>query len=79
MNIKPNTYYKMHYKYGYNIIYNDDGIWIYDIATKRKDKPLVKYDRKFWWGRTKEFIAHIRKHNIKVEEITTEDLFLELL
>ena len=81
MNIKPSTYYKEYDKIlgCYYIIYTGTK-WVYDIASKIKNEPLSKYSEKFVYGTIEEWQRHIeRDNNIKVEELSKEDLFLELL
>jgi len=77
--IKPNTYYKRYYNINeYNIIYTDNK-WVYIIAYKLGNQPLVKYDKKRGWGTIKRYQEFINDKNYKIEELSKEDLFLELL
>jgi len=78
MKINPNTYYKISYNDNYNILYTNNE-WIYKIAYKYKDKPLLKYDEKFKWGTINEWQEMIDKHSYNIEEISKEEVFLELL
>jgi len=77
--IKPNTYYKRYYNINvYDIIYTDNK-WVYIIADKFNNIPLIKYDKKPGWGTIKRYQEFINDKNYKIEEISKEDLFLELL
>ena len=81
MKINPGSYYKRFYKYmrGYDIYYTGTK-WVYSIAYKKyDDKPLVKYGRKFNIGTIKELQHDIDDYSVKIEEISKEDLFLEML
>jgi len=89
MKIKPNTYYKRYYtkyiilypSFGYDIIYTGNK-HVYIIAHKYNNEPLYKYDHKVKSGSIKEFqeyIKHLDKRKYIVEEISKEDVFLEML
>jgi len=79
--LNPNTYYKRYYTYGifeYDITYTDKK-YVYIIAEKEYDNPLNKFDKKFKWQSIKKEQKYINTYNIKIEEMSKEDLFLELL
>ena len=79
--IKPRRYYKRYYnedKEWYDILYTGNK-WVYIIAEKKYDNPLNKFDKKFKWQRIKKEQEYINTRNIKIEEISNEDLFLEML
>ena len=81
MNLKPNTYYKCYYVHDlheYDIMYIDNE-WVYFIADMRINEPIYKYDKKYKWGTIREWQAYINRYNVKVEELSKEDVFLELL
>ena len=81
MKLKPNTYYKRSYdtnKDDYDILYTGTK-WVYDIASKYNNNLLVKYTKKFKWWTIEEWQRYIKHQHIKVEELSKEDLFLELL
>ena len=81
MKIKPRTYYKIYYnedKEWYNIVYTGNK-WVYEIASKYFDEPLTKYSKKPVWGNIKDFQKQITLGRYDIEEISKEDLFLELL
>jgi len=81
MKIKPNTYYKRYYTnsiFEYDIKYTDKK-YVYIIAEKEYDNPLDKFDKKFKWGTIKRWQNNINTRNIEMEEMSKEDLFLELL
>ena len=76
MKIKPRTYYKRYYdKDEYDIVYTDNE-WVYCITYKYNGK-LIKHDKKYKWGTIREW--YINSSDYKLEEISKEDLFLELL
>ena len=79
MNIKPNTYYKRHHSNIYYDIFYTGEKHAYLIACKYNNEPLIKYDPKVNWGTIKGLQEFINHNNYKIEEITKEDLFLELL
>jgi len=81
MKIKPNTYYKRYYTnsiFEYDIKYTDKK-YVYIIAEKEYDNPLDKFDKKFKWGTIKSWEIYMTGRNDKMEEMSKEDLFLELL
>jgi len=93
MKIKPNTYYKNYFydindpsiKYreyysntDYDIVYTGNK-WVYYIASKYNDTPLIKYDKKIKWRIIKRYQEFINDNNYKIEELSKEDVFLELL
>ena len=77
--IKPNSYYKGYYDAHYSI-WCTDNKYAYCIARKFENGPLtlIKYSR---WGTIKNFqdFINISAYYNKIEEISKEDLFLELL
>ena len=84
--IKARTYYKIYYTETESIIGDDHYIilytgtkWVYIIAKKYYNKPLFKYDKKFKWDIIKHLQNSINIFNYKIEEISKEDVFLELL
>ena len=78
MNIKPNKYYKRYYDAHYSI-WCTDNKWIYKIAYKPENQPLRKYTKKeVWTIREFQDFVNIMDYN-KIEEISKEDVFLELL
>ena len=86
--LKPNTYYKDYYhtitdlgltpKMEYNIVYTDTK-WVYIIADMRINEPIYKHDKKYKWGTIREWQENIDLYSIKIEEMSKEDVFLELL
>ena len=91
MRIKSKTYYIIYYNKNindYDIIYTDNK-WVYVIATKHKHVPLIiKYDKKVKWFTIKDWQYDIgnqtkyqidNKYNVKMEEVSKEEVFLELL
>ena len=77
--IKPNSYYKRYYDDHYSI-WCTDNKYAYCIARKFENGPLtlIKYKRR--WGTVKYWQDYIHSNDYKkVEEISKEDLFLELL
>ena len=78
MKIKPRTYYKEFYdKDKYAILYTGTK-WVYCRASKYNGK-LIKYDNRIKWETIKELQDYINSSDYKLEEISKEDLFLELL
>ena len=81
MNFKTNTYYKCYYDNDdstvYDILYISKK-YVYGIASKRENNILVKKN-KATWGVINIWQDFITRYNIKTEEISKEDLFLELL
>ena len=83
--IKSNSYYKDYYGgnidcysiTGYRIFYTDDHT-AYKIAYKYNGE-LIKHDKKENWGSIKGWNRFINKFNLKIEELSKEDVFLELL
>ena len=82
MKFKPNTYYKNHFDDGdstvYYILYTDTKC-VYCIAYKTENQPLVKYDKHFNTGTIEMWQEHINHYFYKIEEMSKEDVFLELL
>jgi len=91
MKIKPNTYYKIYYppytqkicnaKYA---IYYTGYKWVYIIAKKYYNKPLVKIKKIKWIAINyyQNYITPYKSKNdntLKIEELSKEDVFLELL
>ena len=74
MKLKHNTYYKRYYGNNstfYDIWYIDnDGLIVYILGLRNK---------KYEWGTIKRYQEFINDYNYKIEEISKEDLFLELL
>ena len=88
MKLEPNKYYKIcDLKYGnvldddYDILYTDN-INVYHIAEKYSSNPLRKLTDPVKWGTLKEIVVYILLQyddGYNTEEISKEDLFLELL
>ena len=81
MKIKPRTYYKIYYnvdKEWYDILYTGNK-WVYIIAYKHNNNPLIKYDKKIKWFTINDYQDYIDMYSIKIKELTKEDVFLELL
>ena len=80
MKIKPHTYYKDYFSdiKESNIIYTDAKM-VYLIALVRINKPTIKLNKKLEWGTIKRYQRIINVNNYNIEEISKEDLFLELL
>ena len=78
MKLKLNRYYKLCYITGYIVLYIDNK-WCYRIAEKFGTKPLVTYNIKYRRATVNEWQEYINTYNIKIEEMSKEDLFLELL
>ena len=80
MKIKSDTYYKIYYHEdnGYYILYTGNK-WVYIIAKKYYNKPLEKHDKKRKWFTINDYQDYIDTRNIKIEEVSKEDLFLEML
>ena len=85
--IKPNSYYKDYFSdiKESNIIYTDAKM-VYLIALVRINKPTIKLNKKLEWGTIKHYQRIIKDkpllknvNNYKIEEISKEDVFLELL
>jgi len=78
MKVNPYRYYKECYKDNvveYSIVYVDEK-YVYLIACKYFDKPLIKYkENDKWWGTIKT----LQLYSKDIIELTKEDLFLELL
>jgi len=84
LKLKPRTYYKRYYNNysddAYYILYTGNK-WVYILATKHKHVPLIKHTKKQEWDTIKKWQYDIdnRKYNVKMEEVSKEDVFLELL
>ena len=79
--IKPRTYYKRYYhEDDYDIHYTGNK-YVYIIAFKYKNHLLIKHTKKEVWGTIKNFqdFVNISAYYNKIEEISIEDVFLELL
>jgi len=84
--IKPKKYYKQYYtilKRGYTILYTGT-TWVYAIAyTTRsndwKKNIIIKCDKKCKHNTIKHLQRNIISKHIIIEELSKEDLFLELL
>ena len=79
--LKPRTYYKDSYNTEYEeytIIYTGNK-WVYIIADKDKNKLLEKRNKKFNIATIEEWQHIINIYNSKIEEMSKEDVFLELL
>ena len=80
--LKPRTYYKCYYVhddlYEYDIMYTGTK-HVYEIAYKHINEPLFKYDKKYTWGVINIWQDFMTRYNIKIEELSKEDVFLELL
>jgi len=75
---KHGSYYKMYYNNDeYNILYVGN-MWTYKIAYKYNSE-LIIHDNRIKWDSIEAWQSHINKYTSKVEEISKEDLFLELL
>jgi len=77
-NVKSRKYYVVIILYIKYVIITDEK-HAYLIACKYNNEPLIKYDPKVNWGTIKGLQEFINHNNYKIEEITKEDLFLELL
>ena len=75
--IKPKTYYKL-YCNNYVIFYTGNK-WVYQIAYKNINEPIIKYITKYKWGTIKEWQEYIKNRRYTVKKISTADLFLEML
>ena len=82
--IKPRTYYKRYYDKDeliwedeYDILYTYNEL-VYFIAYKHNGE-LIKHDNRIEYGTIKNWQACINSNDYKLEEISKEDLFLELL
>jgi len=85
MKLKPKTYYKRYYKWenpdsdgDWYAIYYTGNKWVYKIASKYNNNPLVKYTKNELWT-IEEWQEHIKHRNIKTKIMSKEDVFLELL
>ena len=83
--IKPNTYYKKYCTYR-NLSWQQqvvllltDTKHVYEIAYKHIDEPIVKHDNKIMCMTIENWQEYINTHYTIIEEISKEDLFLELL
>jgi len=76
--IKPNSYYKRYYDDHYTIWYTDNK-HSYIMAYKYKNKPLEKLDNSLQRFTIDTWEWYINTNKFKTEEISKEDLFLELL
>jgi len=80
--IKPNSYYKLYY-YGYPNSYSlchTNTTQMYKIAQKTGTyKPLYKFNTPLMCMTIENWQEYINTHYIIIEEISKEDLFLELL
>jgi len=83
MKIKPNRYYKEYYNEtdhsgGYNILYTDTK-HVYILSYTRRNVPFYKYNHKVKLVTIKAWQEYINHYFYKIEEISKEDVFLELL
>jgi len=83
MKVKSNRYYKRPYTdngtvFLYDIIYTDNK-WVYIIAEKTYNKPLIKLNKKVKYSSINEYQDYIANGLINIQEMTKEDVFLELL
>jgi len=78
MRIKSKTYYIIYYPTHFTIWYTGTK-WVYAIARKYNNTPLVKYTKKVNLNNIKGFQKNINVNNYKTKELSKEDLFLELL
>ena len=81
--IKARTYYKIYYtNIGYDILYTGNK-WVYEIAEQVGTKPLKKHDKRIIWWKIKNWQEDIDRNKYsnlnKLEELSKEDVFLELL
>jgi len=78
--IKPYRYYKRYYtdSNDYDIHYTDD-TWCYRIAIKYRNRLLIKCNGNVYWEYITNWQYQINKHRYNVEEVSIEDVFLELL
>jgi len=79
MKVKPRTYYKKYYTSDWYAIYYTGNKHVYSIAETSLNKALIKYNKRRYWTTIKYWQYYIKHQHIKVEEISKEDLFLELL
>ena len=77
--IKPRTYYKKYYTSDWYDIYYTGNKLVYKIAETYINNSLIKYNKKRYWATIKNWQYCIKHQKFKVEEISKEDLFLELL
>ena len=77
--IKPNSYYKLYYDYPNSYsFWRTDTTQMYKIAQKTGTyKPLIKFNTPPSYDTIEEWNNDITK--VTIEEISKEDLFLELL
>ena len=82
---KPNTYYKRYYisykkdsTQTYSILYTDDKC-LYEIAFCSENKLLHKFNTKYVWGNIDYLQYHMNINKPNIEELSKEDVFLELL
>ena len=78
MKLKPRTHYKIYNKTVYYIIYTGTR-WVYVIAEHRNNKLLHRPNKKVKWGSIKQWQDFITQGHNKTEELSKNDLFLELL
>ena len=80
MKIKPNTYYKEYIDEDENVYYiMYTGITVvYEIA-RINNNQIYKNDEKIRWDTIKKWKQFITDCTNRVEELTKEDVFLELL
>jgi len=79
--IKRNTWYKIrsaNEKNTYGIV-RAKIKWVYIIARQYRNPPLERYDIPLKWVTIGDSNTNVKKHKYKVEELSKEDLFLELL
>ena len=78
MRIKSKTYYIRYYPTHFTIWYTGTK-WVYAIARKYENEPLIKYNKKTKMYTRKYWQNVINVNNYKTKELSKEDLFLELL
>ena len=79
MNIKPKMYYKRSCTYDVYSIYYIGVKYVYQLAYKNENSVLVKHNKKKKMGTIKDWKKRTNHFNLIVEEISKEDVFLELL
>ena len=78
MKIKSKKYYIRYYPTHFTIWYTGTK-WVYAIARKYNNEPLVKYKEKQKSNNIKRFQKLINSNEYKTKELSINDLFLELL
>jgi len=78
MKVKTRTYYIRYYPTHFTIWYTGTK-WVYAIARKYENKPLIKYNKKQKSKTIKRFQQLINFNDYKTKKLTKEEVFLELL